>query len=302
MSLTCIWPLCQTFLQCLAITFQSPCLVNMSKYNSCKWVELQTSAVAQSYFLILSYTRKKWLGSFRSADDSSFPQPVKPFVLPRSSPSPLSLPPLPPILVPISVCLPSLVQFYVFPSPICGFPLSYLHSSPTCLITAVTLFLFFCLSSLPLVSSITEVPLSSLYPLTPGLHYSSVQVMWTRAKAHWWATCFICWATSTSAPCTSTSRSQRRRERLPSPMLGSWMKLARRGTGTLWALNSRRTDGYAWTGKFTVVLLPQMHAGEAPLRIANAYQASVTSCCVLWLITYLESHIWSNYWCYWYQW
>lgn len=30
----------------------------MSKFNSSKWVELQASAVAQSWFLILSYTRK----------------------------------------------------------------------------------------------------------------------------------------------------------------------------------------------------------------------------------------------------
>lgn len=102
-----------------------------------------------------------------------------------------------------------------------------------------------------------------------------------RAKAHWWATCFICWATSTSAPCTSTSRNQRRQERLPSPMLGSWMKPGRRGTGTLWAWNSRWTDKHGWKGKFTVVVLPQAHARETLLCIANAYQSSVTSCCVL---------------------
>lgn len=41
--------------------------------------------------IIISHSQlqqKKWLGSFRSADDSSFPQPMKPFVLPRYPPPP----------------------------------------------------------------------------------------------------------------------------------------------------------------------------------------------------------------------
>lgn len=99
--------------------------------------------------------QKKWLGSFGSADDSSFPQPVKPFVLPRSSPFPLS----PSILVPISVCLPPLVQFCFFPSPICGFPLP-------CLIFSLPLPV---LSLLLHPSSISVCP----HPSLPGVFYHS---------------------------------------------------------------------------------------------------------------------------------
>lgn len=55
--------------------------------------------------------------------------------------------------------------------------------------------------------------------------------MWMPVKARWWATCFISSAMSTSVPCTSMSRNQKRQERPRLPMLGSWMRLARKGTG-----------------------------------------------------------------------
>ena len=109
-----------------------------------------------------SVTPEKWLGSFRSADDSSFPQPVKPFVLPRSSPSPLSHPPS---LFPFLSASPPLVQWLLLsfssttplPHPWFPFAISYLLSSRTCLITPVTFFLCPHPSLHPsLVSSITR--------------------------------------------------------------------------------------------------------------------------------------------------
>lgn len=65
--------------------------------------------------------QKKWLGSFRGADDSSFPQPVKPF-----NDGPLPSPSLPPSSS--HFCPRSLMQFSFFLSLISGFHLSYLLS------------------------------------------------------------------------------------------------------------------------------------------------------------------------------
>lgn len=49
--------------------------------------------------------QKRWLGSFRGADDSSFPQPVKPFVQRWPSPFPLFTPFLIPFLSPFSCAI-----------------------------------------------------------------------------------------------------------------------------------------------------------------------------------------------------
>lgn len=180
-----------------------------------------------------------WLGTFRGADDSNFPQAVKPFVLPCSSPFPLLLS----ILVPISACLSLLVQlcFFLSLASFCLiFSLPYLSYHSCCILP---LFL-----PVPIdpwcLSGLTQWPVfffyffSLLFPktsVTPSALFDFdsffLQAMWMRVKARWWATCFISWAMSTSVPCTSMSRNQKRQERPRLPMLGSWMRLARKGTG-----------------------------------------------------------------------
>lgn len=199
-------------------------------------VELQTLQLHNHVFSF-SVTAKKWLGSFGRADDSCFPQILKPFVLPPSSPFPHSPP------IPCSYCrlLPLSCATLLLPFLCLWLPLSLSFLFSTCLISPVAFFLscgLFSPSSTPLL--ISGVPPNwklSLLFLVDSLHYYYsillFQAMWMRAKAHWWATCFFCWAMWTSAPCTSTSRNQRRRERPRSLMRGCWMKLARRGTGTL---------------------------------------------------------------------
>lgn len=219
--------------------------------------QLQTSTVAQSYFLILSYTRKSNL----------IVSEVQMILVSHSlwnlsfyhGPFPLS----PLILVPISVCLPPLVQFYFFPSPTCGFLLPYLIFSLnlTYLISHVIIFLpvfiplwcyphppsplfnHFLLNYILNSSELVHrdgAPYVAAIPPAPDvvvdltLFPPSLQVMWTQVKARWWVTCFTFWAMSTNAPYISMSRSRRKREKLPLSMLGFWMKLARRGTGTFW--------------------------------------------------------------------
>lgn len=210
--------------------------------------QLQTSTVAQSYFFfIFSYSRKSDL----------IVSEVQMILVSHSlwnlsfyhGPFPLS----PVILVPISACLPPLVQFYFFHSPTCGFLLPYLifFLNLTYLIYHVTIFLpvfipLWCYPHPPspffnhFLSYYFLSPYVAAIPPAPDLVVDltlfppSLQVMWMRVKAHWWATCFTFWVMSTNAPYISMSRSQRKREKPPLSMPGFWMKLARRGTGTFW--------------------------------------------------------------------
>lgn len=160
---------------------------------------------------MFSFSEKKWLGSFRSADDSSFPQPVKPFVLPRP---PLSSSILFPIFVFLILC--NCTYFLL----LSDFPLLCFiipHIPPSFVSSFFT-------PSVAFFRHSSSLLLNSL----------SLQVMWMQVKAHWWAISCICLAMSTSVPCTSMSRSRKRQEKPPLPMHGYWTKLARRETGTHW--------------------------------------------------------------------
>lgn len=126
--------------------------------------------------------------------------------------------PLPLILVPFFFCHLPLVQFCFFLSPIRPF---------LCLIFSVSYLSYQSCCILPLFCSASSILDHCFFKL------SNLQVMWTQVKAPWWATSCSCWAMSTSAPCTSMSRSRRRLGRPPSPTPGSWMKPARKGTGAL---------------------------------------------------------------------
>lgn len=154
---------------------------------------------------------------------------------------PLPSPTHPPFLGPTVGSLLSLVQLCFFLSSVSGSTCPYLFSFlPALSVLLRSSSYAVCLLTIPRPPAHLQCPLSLLTencPFLDSLHYYySVllfQAMWMRAKARWWATCFFCWAMWTSAPCTSTSRNQRRRERPRSPTRGCWMKLARRGTGTL---------------------------------------------------------------------
>lgn len=156
---------------------------------------------------------------------------------------PLPSPTHPPFLGPTVGSLHSLVQLCFFLSSVSGSPCPYLCSFlPALSVLLCSSSHAVCLLTIPRPPPHLRCPLSLLtencpfFSLLDSLHYYySVllfQATWMQAKARWWATCFFCWAMWTSAPCTSTSRNQRRRERPRSPTRGFWMKLARRGTGT----------------------------------------------------------------------
>lgn len=150
-----------------------------------------------------------------------------------------------------------------------------------------------------LVSAITPRPLSPPFSFnffhsvasTPWHYYILLlpQVMWMQVKARWWATCFICWATSTSAPCTNTSRNQRRRERPLSPMLGSWMRLARRGTGTCWAGSATQTLTKIYTdGK---ILCTPPHWGSGATDWQRLLPNADANCNLFLLCALVDKHI-----------
>lgn len=202
----------------------------MFRLNS-NCVELQPSTVAQSYFLILSYTRKSdlvvsevqmILVSHSLWNLSFYHGPLPPPSHPRSL--------FPFLSASLHLCnsasflFPSVASFCHILCSLLPY-LSYLSCLQHLMVSSPpSKFHFY---SLP---SFLHPELFRIITLLPP----TLQVMWTQVKARWWATCFISWATSTNAPCINMSRSRRRREKHPSPMLGFWMKLARKETGTCW--------------------------------------------------------------------
>lgn len=151
-------------------------------------------------------------------------------------------------MAPPSLTLDPCSHFYLppFSCVILFFPFSnlWLPSVLLCLLstyllTGVAFFLFPVCSHLTLLCSITPYLLnpflcvSSTFNYLISLYFTLLQAMWMPVKAHWWATCYICWAMSTSVLCTSMSRNRRRQERPLLPTLGSWMKLARKETGAI---------------------------------------------------------------------